>query len=271
MSNAQEISSVPAYDVVVERNQISILLQPGDLTVRGGDIALTKWGDLMLKDEDYSAFVRLVQGWRFNYPTLKVMFETVFGTFEEQQRLIQEGGNSFPQPTDKHPHPLFNPAMNAAAFNRAMDEHGAAEVAQGTYAGAIVVVISKALQSFKDNVVATQNEWETSGPLFGNCSVGQILVAAANNVRHNDEWAKTRPPNVQQLTSIKVLAAALKEKIAADGSGHKFAREICPEILKLLSEGDLARLESQIFVFANDLLMRRQKRLPSQYAGPANH
>lgn len=29
---------------------------PGDLTLRNGDIAVTRWGDLKLNDEDYSSF-----------------------------------------------------------------------------------------------------------------------------------------------------------------------------------------------------------------------
>ncbi|MDE2229549.1 MAG: hypothetical protein KGL11_10985, partial [Alphaproteobacteria bacterium] len=220
-ASPRAVPSVPGYDEVVERNQIGILLQPGDLTVRNGDIAVTKWGDLMLVNEDYSAFFNLVQEWRFNYPTLKVMFETVFETFEKQRQLAEETEDLFPRPTNAHPHPLFNPEMDFAAYHRLIDEDGAAEVARGTYAGAVVIVIVKALQSFKDNVAATRQEWTQSGSLFGGHSLGQVLEASANNVRHNDEWAKTRPPTRKQLGSIRVLAAALDEPIAADGKGHR--------------------------------------------------
>jgi hypothetical protein len=56
----------PAYDDVVERFGIDILGTPGGLVLKGGDIALTKRGELMLNHADYSAMLRLVQGWRYN-------------------------------------------------------------------------------------------------------------------------------------------------------------------------------------------------------------
>ncbi|MGH6975456.1 MAG: hypothetical protein ACREED_00360 [Stellaceae bacterium] len=258
------ISPVPGYDEVVERNQIDMLLKPGDLTVRNGDIAVTKWGDLMLVNEDYGAFVKLVQEWRFNYPTLKIMFETVFETFERQRRIVEETESSFPRPTSSYPHPLFNPTMDFAAYHRLLDEDGAAEVARDTYAGAAVIVLAKALQSFKDNIVATRGEWAKAGPHFGGCSLGEIFEATGNNVRHNDEWAKTRPPTLQQLPSIKILAAALQEPIAPDGNRHGLAREVSPEILQLVSDGDFAQLERAIFAFAKNLLAERQRRQSCQ-------
>ncbi|MDE2229789.1 MAG: hypothetical protein KGL11_12220, partial [Alphaproteobacteria bacterium] len=92
----------------------------------------------------------------------------------------------------------------------------------------------------------------------------QVLEASANNVRHNDEWAKTRPPTRKQLGSIRVLAAALDEPIAADGKGHRLAREVCPEILQVVSGGDFTRLESAVFTFAKSLLSGRQRRSPDQ-------
>ena len=42
----QELASVPAYDDLVERNRIEILQKPGDLVLRNGDLAITRWGDL---------------------------------------------------------------------------------------------------------------------------------------------------------------------------------------------------------------------------------
>lgn len=103
---------------------------------------------------------------------------------------------------------------------------------------------------------------EKSAPLFDGCSVGQIVEASANNVRHSEEWAKVRHPNERQMASIKVLAAALNEPVAADTGGHKFGREICPETLYLLSAGAFQRFESTIFMFAKNMMAERQRRIP---------
>jgi hypothetical protein len=47
------------------------------------------------------------------------------------------------------------------------------------------------------------------------------------------------------------LATALREPIAQDGAHHGLSRDICPEILELLSGGDFEQLASKLFAFAN--------------------
>ena len=78
------------YDEVVDRYCIDILKPPGDLLIKDGDIALTKSGDLMLKNAEYSAMFRLLQGWRFNAPTLQTLFEQVFATRRRRKELDDE-------------------------------------------------------------------------------------------------------------------------------------------------------------------------------------
>jgi hypothetical protein len=68
----------PPFEEVVNRYSVELLQSPGDWVVKDGDLAMTKSGDLMLNNAEYSAMFRLVQGWRFNTPTLKVLFERVF-------------------------------------------------------------------------------------------------------------------------------------------------------------------------------------------------
>ena len=203
---------------------------------------------MTLNNEDYSALFKLVQDWRYNYPTLKVMFDTVFDTFA----------------TNKHPRPTFS-SMDFSAYHKAVDEYGAAGVARNTYAGAVVIVIGRALQSFRSNIAANHDEWKRSEPIFGGCSLGQLLEASGNNVRHHDEWLTTRFPTDQQLPSIKVLSWAFQEPILSDGRDHKFAREISPEASQLVSGGDFLRLERAAFTFAKNLLGHRQRRIPTLF------
>lgn len=253
----------PAYDEVVDRNGIQILKKPGDLAIRNGDLALTRWGDLMLTDEDYSAFFKLVQEWRFNVPALKVLFESSIGSAQHRKDLETDLEKLFIDAGQKTPHPMHS--LDYDSYHRTNDAMGAAEVARGVYAGSIALVLNNMLQSFRGNIAATLDEWKRADPLFDGHSIGQILEASANNMRHADEWQVTRPPTRQQMKSIEVLSAVLHEPLdPPDGSRHGFSREISPETLDVISDGNFARLEANLFSFANNLLQHRQHRLPSQ-------
>lgn len=260
---------VPAYDAVVERNKIEILQKPGDLTIRDGDIAVTRWGDLMLNDDDYSAFFKLVQTWRFNFPTIKVLFDASIDIAQHRRDLEAELEGLFTQAAMKSRHPMHS--LDYDAYHRTNDATGAAEVARGVYAGSIAIALNNMLQSFRINIVATQDEWKKAAPLFDGCSVGQILEASANNVRHAEEWQTTRPPTRQQMNSIQVLSAVFREPLdPPDGSRHRFSREVCPETLQLISNGDFQQLETNLFSFANAMLKQRQRRLPTQARAPSS-
>ena len=91
-------------------------------------------------------------------------------------------------------------------------------------------------------------------PLTEGYSVGAIIDAAANNFRHHDEWAKTEPPSQQQLRSISVIAAVLKIAIKPNGGRHPFRRNVCPDIVVVLSQGSFEIMNRNIFAFANSMV-----------------
>jgi hypothetical protein len=251
--------SVPTYDEVVDRNDIGLLKSPGDLAILNGDLATTRRGDLMLNDPEYSAFFRLVNWWRFNYPVMSVMFDAVFPPTAESGRLERDLEELFQHAATKSPHPMTS--LDYDEYHRINDAMGAQEVALGVYAGAIVVALSNALQSFRADIGGNMQQWDAASPQFGGCSLGQVIIASANNVRHADEWQVSRPPTQQQLQSMRVLAAALNEPLVPpDGSRHRFGREVSPETLQVLSGGRVAQLEANFFAFAKDMLERRQQR-----------
>jgi hypothetical protein len=190
-----EATRPPAYDEVVERYALEILKSPGDLVIKDGDLALTKSGDLMLKNAEYSAMFRLVQGWRFNAPTLQALFDLVFTTKRRRKDLDDSLNGVFADRRfdPKAANPFMPDQSSLDRYHELNDEIGANELASVAYAGAVVLVLSGLLQSFKDDIDATRNDWEKSTPLFEGFSIVSILAASANNFRHNDEWAKTRP------------------------------------------------------------------------------
>lgn len=254
-------SAVPKYVDVVQRNDIRMLLKPGDLVLRNGGFAMTAWGDLMIHSEDYSAFSRLVGAWRYNFPTLEILFLNSFATFDRQAELDRLMRCAL----YKTPHPLgTGDAADYAAYHRARDEHGAMQIARDVYAGTIAIVITNLLHDFRRNISATAVEWRQSPPLFDGHSIGETLGACANCARHGDEWARTEPKTAQQRRSIEVLSAVLQDTISRRGVGGLLIKDIPPKVLNVVSSGDFLTLESAVFSFAQNLMSLREKRRPSQ-------
>lgn len=164
--------------------------------LKNGDLALTKSGDLMLNNAEYSATLRLVQRWRFNAPTLKMLFERVFSVQNRKRELDARLNVVFANHVfDTKASDLLPPSESIEQYHALNDEIAANEIGASACAGAIVLVLSGLLQSFKDDMDATKDDWNKSPPIVQGCSVGMILAASANNFRHLDEWVKTEIPH----------------------------------------------------------------------------
>jgi len=261
LAQSPALSSVPGYREIVERNEIGLLMGPGDLVARNGDLVLTRRGDLMLKNVDHSAYLRLVQQWRLNYPTQKLLFETVFDDAWQAEIEARRAAVIERDMADTLHGRAFNP--DTSAWHAANDQAGSNDVAKAIYAGTVTIFLNKSLGSFRSDIDATEAEWATALPVFSGHSLGQVLTATANNVRHNDEWQTATKPNSRQLASMRILAAALNEPLAVDGRNHRFGRDVAPEVLKAISGDDFQRLEKHVFSFTNELLRLREQRRPS--------
>lgn len=244
--------STPAYDRVVQNYGLTMLMSPGDLQIENGDLAATKDGrDLKFGDTAYNALFRFANGWRFNAPTFKLLFDLVYGAKQKkgelEKRLDQEAPSLIA---------MIRTPMSLDLYHQINDEIGATETAYSATATALLLAISGMLTLFKMDVEAG-SEWQSVEPLIGGYSVGAIIDATANNFRHRDEWALGRAtPNTRQLTSIRVLAAALNEPILPDGSEHRMSRDVGHEILDVLSGGDFEMLSARIFSFVNAMAER---------------
>lgn len=246
----------PHFDEVVEKFNLEILKSPGDLVLKDGDIAITKTGDLMLNDAPYSALFRLVQRWRFNAPTLLMLFNSVMGDQRRRDELNESMNNIFAGRafSGSQDSPLVR-AEQAERFNDINDELGASTLGAEACAAAAVLILNNLLLGVKEDLEITRTTWDQTGPLIGGVSVGAIFSASANNFRHRDEWRTSRPPTPQQLSSIRVLASALEEQIAPDGAGHKLSRDISLEILERLSNGSWEELNLRFFEFGHNLAL----------------
>jgi hypothetical protein len=183
--DAMNLMNPPQYREIVERYNVDFLKTPGDLVARNNSIAITKRGDLMLNSDEYSALTTLVQYWRFNEPYLRTLFELGLTTKRRLEALIK----------------LRDGSLDRFVNHERNDEISANTIGTASYAGAIVMVVSRLLLAFRDDLDATDQEWTQSGPKVEGCSIGAIVEAAANNFRHNDEWLKhARKPTKKTAT-----------------------------------------------------------------------
>ena len=247
----------PRYDEVVERYGIEILMAPGDWSIVDGGLATTKDGDIKVEDTVYNGLYRLVEAWRLNSPHLRFLFEMMkvmrvrrIGLDDKMNQVGEDKRARFDIKTYLQPDPVFTEAMHTVG-----DEQTSADFGYVTYAGSLVMLLSGSLSRFRDDIDATGDDWTKAAPLFNGCSLGQVIVAATNGFRHDDEWGKTRPARPQQKVSQDILTGALKGNPVLHGR----TPGMCAEVLEMLSRGgDFDQLTSSMFAFAHNVALRRQ-------------
>lgn len=235
--------SVPTYESVVAKHALGPILAGGDLQLTpDGDIAATPDGDLKFGNDKCNAMHRLVQRWWFNARILETLFELVT---QESQRMQQVDAER-----NVIAGIVFTSREMIEKFHILADEIGAREFGGAACAGAIMVVLSNMLQRYKDDLSATTPKWERIRPQYRGYSFGEVVVAAANNFRHQDEWARTRTPNPQQQKSIAVIEAMLNYTVQSSGFVVPWRRNACADLVSVIGGSDFATLEQGFFEFA---------------------
>jgi hypothetical protein len=238
------LQNAPRYEEIVATYELDV--RGGDLQLTpSGDIAVTVDGDLKWGNDRVNAMHRLVQRWCFNAPTLAGLFKLVTHARATKQQLDDEMNLIAPI--------VFQSTQTTQRFHDINNEVGASTFGGAACAGTLMVVLHNLLVRYKVDLNAPQEKWENSSPQIEGRSFGSIVAAGAANFRHHDEWARCNPPSEQQLRSIEVIAAALKQPIAPNGKGHPFRWNVCAELLEILSDGDCEELSRRFFAFAKNL------------------
>lgn len=261
MSGANALASIAprplSFVEVRDRYGLTLLRREPAMCVTAGVPRMTKFGAVSLGTPGFDGLFRFVRGWQLNAPTLNVLVES-FRT--AQARAAELDGELEAAIAEVSRDPIGA----SDAWYHVYDTLDAIKAGHDSYASAVVVVLSGLLSNFRSDADATQHEWEASGPRFGGCSAGQVIKAAGDQVRHADEWLKHRThPTKKQLSSLRVLASALGEAIASDGSGHRLDRGSVPaEVLAALG-GDFDAISAAMFAFAHDMAQRAEARTAS--------
>jgi hypothetical protein len=212
---------VPSYDEILSKHNLCLLQNGVDLVLENGDLALTRWGDLRMGSIAQNGLMRFVQHWRFNEPS----FHRLFMEALSRRKLLVAHREQAGRPV----------VIDLATFNLA------------AYKAAVRPDMSS------DEEV----EWNQSTPMLQGYSFGQIIVAAANGVRHVDEWEAAQAPTEKQRASMQVLESALRK----EGMSRFHVRDLPAEALDILSDGgNFERLAASMFDFAHNVAVRRDTR-----------
>ncbi len=242
---------LPDYDWLVNTYQLRTRITPGDLSVKNGDLALTKDRDLKLGDDLYSGLFRFVQAWRYHYPHLRQLFSLAqemasrCPTLEEQceKALLEAQGKFSASPSKEH----FD------VYHELIDQIDASEIGQKIYSSCLILLIDASLRRLKDDIDAKQSTWANSKPAFNGISLGELVKASANSFRHADEWAKSAVPTPKQKLSQTPLNKAMRNTL----DDWQQRTIDCSAVLRTLSDGwRFETLEAAVIGFANNLVER---------------
>jgi hypothetical protein len=240
-----DLGEPPSYEDAVKTYGLTPLAGGLDLAANEArnNLVFTVDFDYQLGDKTQNAFHRLLMRWRYNEPMLRANFDFIKYAFNREDNLEAELNEVAA---------TITAAESIERYHKIREEVGVLSFGRDAAAGCIMVVLTNLLRRLWVDL-NKPDSWTTGGTHIESYSIGAIMEAAAANFRHHDEWARTEPPIEQQLRSIPVIAAALKEPIAANGSRHPFRGNMCPEVLLAVSGGDFKTLNQRVFEFARAL------------------
>lgn len=242
---------MPGWDDLITRYGLTELKGGSDLVVIDGDIALARTGDLMLRDEEHSALFRFANALRYSWPALAHAFS-----------LMQQASDRDAALEEKVAKERF--LSGASTYRDAMEEHSAKESSALVCAEGVLMTGSRLLLSLKLVLGCDAETWRETTPQIKGHSIGRLFEAAANHLRHCEEWRLSPQLNSRQRPSIEVLAALLDEPFTDDR--HTFGSNRSVEILTAIAGLSLNEFVSMLSQYANNLTSawRRHQKLVSR-------
>jgi hypothetical protein len=239
------MSSISAYAAFVQKHDLAKILADNDFKVTAsGDIAM--WaGSPQQGDDRCNAMLRLLSRWFANTKVLETLLDLV-GVDNSRKQLAQSD---------------LDAVAESAANGEDVDRYHAlilegqtGEFGAAACAGAVMVVLSNLLQRYKKDLHAESLNWDAIEPVFGGCSFGQIVVAAANNFRHHDEWALTGRWELdgRQKPSISVIEQALDYTLLS-GRVEPWRRNACADLVEIICGTNFVVLQDNFIRFARGL------------------
>ena len=236
------MSPISAYEAFVLKYDLSEILADNDFRVTAsGDIAM--WaGSPQQGDHRCNAMLRMLSRWFAYTRALETLLDLVgvddfrkHGAVSDLDAVAERA--AYGEDVDRY---------HALILEGQIGEFGAAACA-----GAVMVVLNNLFQQYKKDLHAETLNWDAIEPVFGGCSFGQIVVAAANNFRHYDEWARTGrwELNERQKPSISVIERALDYTPLSDRL-EPWRGNACADLVEIICGTNFPMLQDNFIQFA---------------------
>lgn len=244
-----------SHGEIVDRYSLtSIKSQPVDIKFDESQNLITSRGrGLLFGTRAQDAMWVFVSAWRLNAPAMRLMLEAsreLRGQESEHDDREEEAlANAWPDGERPTPEGLTN-------IQAALDISGSAVLGRGALAGSVMIMAASLLNELKENLQPNKDEWPVA--LAEGCrpTIAQIIIAAANSFRHQDEWRAAISQNEinnQQKRSMDILLSVFENNPA-----QVFLEKInaSEKALMLLAEGDFDAFERAVLSYANDVAER---------------
>lgn len=226
------------YDQALVLFDLSKLKTKGlvDLAVdANGNIAITRDGDLQMGEARVNALFRLLERWRISQFTVDELYATWRGTRDELNTIRSQHHNS-------------SLVADPRKFNSEAESISELEENSGILAGAIFVVLNNLLQRFKQDLEIPQSP--TAASTSTQSTFEAVIMAAAANFRHYDEWAGSSVTNSQQQKSVSVLCHFLGMQPNGTSGRPAIRSNVCGLVLEKLSDDAVETLHRKLFDYA---------------------
>lgn len=128
-------------------------------------------------------------------------------------------------------------------------------IMRDAFAGALIWGLHGMLRQYWQTAGASKAEWRRAGPLVAGYSVGQILAAALDNLRHFEDWDNEKSGALLQRRSVRVLCAVLALPVKKSAKHPPFRGNVSWAVLGGLSNGtDYGAIEKLVREFARHLI-----------------
>ena len=226
------------YDQALVLFNLSMLKTKGlvDSTMdKNGSIAVTRDGHLQMGEARVNALFRLLERWRISQFTVDELYATWRSTRDELKTLRSQHHNSSLVADPRKSH-------SEAESLSELEENS------GILAGAIFVVLNNLLQRFKQDLEIFQSSTAASAP--NQPPFEAVIIAAAANFRHYDEWAGSHATNSQQQKSVSALCQFLGMPPNGASGRPAIRSNVCGLVLEKLSDDAVETLHRKLFEYA---------------------